>query len=88
MQLEEMSLDGNAAAGMLSEIFVKDMTSAEVTCGGCGASRPMASLICYGRAMGVVLRCPDCDAAMLRIVRTPRELRVDASGVGLLILKT
>jgi len=87
MQIEEMRLDGNAAAGMMSEIFVKEMTSAEATCAGCGASGPMASLIAYGQAMGVVLRCPDCGAAMLRMVRTPREVRVDCSGVGLLILK-
>ena len=88
MQMEELRLDGNAAAGMMSEIFVKEMTSARATCAGCGASGPVGALISYGQAMGVVLRCPDCGAAMLRMVRTPRELRVDASGVGLFILKT
>lgn len=88
MQMDEMRLDGNAAAGMMSEIFVKDMTSAEATCACCGASGPMASLISYGQAMGVVLRCPGCGAAMLRMVRTPRELRIDGSGVALLILRT
>jgi hypothetical protein len=36
--------------------------------------------------MGIVLRCPDCDAALLRIVRTPRELRVDGSGISLLVI--
>jgi hypothetical protein len=87
MQIEEMRLDGNAAARMMSEIFVKDVTSAEATCAGCGASGPMASLISYGHAMGVVLRCPACDLAMLRMVRTPRELRLDVSGVALLVLK-
>ena len=86
--MENSRLDGNAAAGMMSEIFVNDMTSASVTCAGCGASRPMAALISYGHMMGVVLRCPDCDAAMLRMVRTPREVRVDASGLALLILGT
>ena len=85
--MQETRLDGNAAAGMMSEMFVRDMTSAEVTCAGCGASRPMASLVLYGHAMGVVLRCPDCDAAMLRMVKTPRVLSVDASGMALLVLR-
>jgi hypothetical protein len=87
MQIEEMRLDGNAAAGMMSEIFVKDVTSAEATCAGCGSARAMASLLSYGQAMGVVLRCPGCGAAMLRMVRTPRELRVDAAGIALLVLR-
>ncbi len=36
--------------------------------------------------MGVVLRCPGCDAPMLRIVRTPASMRVDASGTALLVI--
>jgi hypothetical protein len=30
--------------------------------------------------------CPACDTAVLRIVRTPRWLRVDASGMSLLMI--
>jgi hypothetical protein len=86
MDMEEMRLDGNAAGGMMGEIFVRDVTSATTTCAGCGATRPMGVLLEYGQAMGIVLRCPDCDAALLRIVRTPRELRVDGSGISLLVI--
>jgi hypothetical protein len=86
MGMDEMHVDGNAAAGLMSEIFVKDLTSAEATCAACGATRPMAALISYGQAMGIVLRCPDCGAAMLQMVRTPRELRVDGSGITLFVV--
>jgi hypothetical protein len=84
MQAEEMRLDGNAAAGMLREIFVGDMTMAEVTCISCGAVGPLGRLLEYGHAMGIVLRCPACERVMLRLVHTPVSLRLDLSGTALL----
>lgn len=84
MQAEEMRLDGNAAAGILRDLFATDVTAAFATCKGCGRVGPMGTLLEYGHAMGVILRCPSCDSAVLRIVRTPGWLRVDASGISLL----
>ena len=84
MQTEEMRLDGNAAAGMLRELFAGDITAARATCGGCGGSGPVATLLEYGHAMGIVLRCPSCSHVMLRLVRTPSSLNFEASGVALL----
>ena len=81
MQMEEMRLDGNAVAGALREIFVQEMTVAAATCTGCGVEREVGTLLEYGHAMGVVLRCPGCNMAMLRIVRTPGWMRLDASGI-------
>ena len=34
-----LPLDGNAASGLLSELFALDVTVAEVTCDCCGAVR-------------------------------------------------
>jgi hypothetical protein len=84
MLSEEMRLDGNAAGGALRELFARDVTGAAATCAGCGTVRPLGALLDYGGAMGVVLRCPGCDAVMLRLTRTPGWLRVDASGIALL----
>jgi hypothetical protein len=86
MQTEEMRLDGNAAAGALRELFAREMTAALATCTGCGRVEPVGALLEYGHGMGVILRCQWCDAAMLRIVRTPGWLRVDASGISLLTI--
>jgi hypothetical protein len=86
MQTEEMRLDGNAAAGTLRELFARDVTAAIATCAGCGATGPIGRLLEYGSGMGVILRCPSCEAAVLRVVRTPRWLRVDASGLSLLAI--
>jgi hypothetical protein len=86
MQIEEMRLDGNAAAGALREIFAQEMTAAVATCAGCGTAREIGALLEYGHVMGVVLRCPGCDTAMLRFVRTPGWLRLDASGISYLMM--
>jgi len=86
MRVEEMRLDGNAAGGMLREVFAQDVTAALATCAGCGSLGPIGELLEYGQRMGVILRCPSCDAAMLRVVRTPGWLRLDASGISLLII--
>ena len=84
MQIEEMRLDGNAAAGALREVFSSEMTVALTTCAGCRVERAVGSLLEYGYAMGIVLRCPGCDTAILRIVRMPGWFCLDTSGAGLL----
>ncbi len=86
MQTEDMRLDGNAAGGALREVFARDVTAAIATCTGCGSAHPIGALLEYGRHMGVVLRCPQCDAVMLRVVRAPEWVRVDASGITLLTI--
>ena len=88
MQIEEMRLDGNAAGGILREVFTHEMTAALATCAGCGTRGPVGELLEYGQGMGVVLRCAACDMPVLRIVRTPGLLRLDLSGVSLLTIRT
>jgi hypothetical protein len=86
MQTEDMRLDGNAAGGALREVYARDVTGAIATCAGCKASGPVGTLLAYGHAMGVVLRCPRCDAVMLRLVPAPDHIAVDASGIALLVI--
>ena len=86
MQTEAIHLDGNAAGGALRDVFAHEMTAALATCGGCGAVGALGALLDYGRPMGVVLRCPTCETAVLRIVRTPGFLRLDLSGIRLLTI--
>lgn len=86
MQTEEMRLDGNAAAGPLRELFSGDVTMAVATCAGCGAERPLGALLEYGHGMGVILRCPGCDTAMLRLVHARGFIRLDPSGISLLAI--
>ncbi len=79
-----LPLDGNAAAGLLRELFALDMTTAMITCGGCGRALPIGAARAYGGSMGAILRCLDCETAILRLVRTPRGLWLDLQGARVL----
>lgn len=73
MNDESPRLDGNAAAGLLAEIFTCEMTSAESTCAHCGATAPLGRALMYGGQIGTILRCPTCDNILMRIVRIPER---------------
>jgi uncharacterized Zn finger protein len=64
-----MHTDGNAIAGLLEEIFARDVTGAERVCQSCGAQRHIGAHRLY-RSAGLVLRCPACGdvAACIAIV--------------------
>ena len=72
--------DGNAAAGVLRQIFVDDMTTAHIRCDACGSVGAVGSLFFYAAPMGVVLRCALCAAILLRAVNTPRGRWLDMRG--------
>ena len=74
-----MPLDGNAAAGRLADLFAVEMTRAIVVCDGCGRESALATLKLYGGA-GVVLRCPSCEAVILRFLDTGSTLNLDLRG--------
>ena len=76
------ALDGNAAAGILAELFDVEMTLAAVWCAGCGATGPLGSLRLYMHGMGLVLRCPGCDDAVVRIARCRTGYRLDLRGAN------
>jgi hypothetical protein len=79
MMDDVMPLDGNAAAGRLADVFAVEMTGATVVCEGCGREGALATLKFYGGA-GVVLRCPTCEAVILRLVDTGGNLNLDLRG--------
>jgi hypothetical protein len=79
--MHDAPVDGNAAAGVLSEVFATEMTVAVTTCASCGARAQIARLRAYLQAPGVVLRCATCDAAQIRLVRGPDRAWLDLRGV-------
>jgi len=85
---EATRLDGNAAAGILSEVFVPDLTTARATCANCGTIRPLGALFVYAHGMGMVRRCPSCDAVVLRIARTRTRLWFDLTGARVVFMAT
>jgi hypothetical protein len=80
----DTSLDGNAAAGMLGDLFAFDVTMAVSTCATCGDGRPVAELHAYLDAPGMVMRCASCDAPQLRLVRSGERAWLDLRGIKVL----
>jgi hypothetical protein len=77
---DALRVDGNAAAGMLSELFTPDLTSARARCAGCNGTQVIGALLVYAHGMGMVARCPSCEGVILRIVKTPTHLWFEATG--------
>jgi hypothetical protein len=84
---DALRLDGNAAAGILSEIFAADLTAAKAMCANCGVTRAVGALLVYAHGMGTVVRCPSCNGVVLRLGRTPTQLWLDATGARHLVIR-
>jgi Family of unknown function (DUF6510) len=77
-------LDGNAAAGELSQIFGVDITSAVGQCANCGAKRPFAEAHLYMRCPGLIARCALCEHVLLRFANVRGRIFLDLRGMAYL----
>ena len=73
--MDDQHLDGNALAGLLSEIADADMTSVMRRSQSCADRRAIAEHRAY-RSAGVVLRCPSCQDVALVIGERAERLVV------------
>jgi hypothetical protein len=80
-------LDGNAAAGELSNLFAMDVTAAEGQCAHCGAKRRFAEAHLYMRGPGVVARCAVCENVLLRLANVRQRVFLDARGLTYLSIE-
>jgi hypothetical protein len=84
--MDELTLDGNAAAGALEQLFGRDVTAAHGMCAGCGAREAVASVRVF-RSAGLVLRCPSCDTVLATIVESVSRTWVSLRGLRSLELE-
>ncbi len=85
--MDDLRLDGNAAGGLLGEIFGLEMTTALTTCTGCGSVGPVGTLMVYMHGMGTIIRCPHCDQALIRVAQVRGRYYLDLRGVRVLQLE-
>jgi hypothetical protein len=69
-------VDGNAAAGILSEIFAGEITTAVAVCGGCGSAAPFAESVVELDEVAAIVRCRGCTHTLVTVMRTPTDTRV------------
>ena len=79
-------VDGNVASGMFVEIFGAEMTATPTECATCGQHHQVGTLLAFTQAPGMVLRCPTCESVMVRIVKTPDAIYLDARGAAYLCI--
>lgn len=78
---DDRYLDGNAAGGLLLDIFGRDMTAELGCCGHCGVVSPVAAVYVYRDAPGVVMRCPVCSTVLMVITELESSYRVTFEGL-------
>lgn len=74
-------LDGNAAAGVMRDVFTVDITTAMGRCANCSQEAAFATARVYTQAPGMVARCANCDSVLLRVVTTPSDTWLDLRGL-------
>ena len=75
-----MMLDGNAAGGMLYDVFSAEMTASPTECAHCGRHESVGELLAFVHAPGLTLRCPGCENVLMRVVKTADATYLDARG--------
>jgi hypothetical protein len=81
--MDDMRLDGNAAAGTLAEIFSFEATTAGYACRGCGKDGRLGEAMVYEvRGLGTIVRCPGCDYALIRLAHVRGRYLVDIGGTS------
>ena len=83
MDESQLRLDGNAAAGVMQEIFVQELTAARGACASCGTVAHIGAqhLYMYPLAPGAVLRCNSCESVLMVVVRDGGRRRVGLQGL-------
>jgi hypothetical protein len=83
MDETQLRLDGNAAAGVLREVFVQELTQARGACASCGTVAAMGGQLLYmfPRAPGAVLRCSSCGDVLMVLVRGGGRYRLGLRGL-------
>lgn len=69
-------VDGNAAAGLLSEVFDGDVTELAGLCGGCGAVARLAETVVEMDETAAIVRCRSCTHTLLTVLRAEGGVRL------------
>jgi len=83
MDETQLRMDGNAAAGILREVFAQELSAARGACESCGTVAAMGSqhLYMYPLSPGAVLRCSSCGDVLLVLVHAGGRYRLGLRGL-------
>jgi hypothetical protein len=83
MDETQLRLDGNAAAGILREVFAHDLSAARGACAVCGTIAAMGAqhLYMYPLSPGAVIRCSACQEVLVVFVQGGGRYRLTLQGL-------
>jgi hypothetical protein len=70
------TVDGNAVAGLLAEVFGSETTTLVGVCGGCRAAGPLAETVVEIDDAAAIVRCRSCTHTLFTVLRTGEGVRV------------
>lgn len=65
------TVDGNAIAGILWDLFGADVTALIGTCGGCGSFAAIAEAVVELDRHAAIVRCRICTRTLFTVLRSP-----------------
>lgn len=77
-------LDGNAIAGLLTEVLAVEPTTTTAICNSCGDEAVLAQSRVVIERPDTAVRCSNCDDVLFVIVTTDTEHAIIFSGLRLL----
>lgn len=77
-------VDGNAAGGLLLELFGQDMTGARATCAHCDHEAALADAVAEMDAAGVILLCRGCGHTLLTYLCADERRTLSIGGLATL----
>jgi Zn finger protein HypA/HybF involved in hydrogenase expression len=77
---DEDHVDGNGVAGLLEEVLLVEVTTAQRVCQSCGTRSALGAHRAY-TAAATVVRCPACGDVAARVARRPDGHVVELRGV-------
>lgn len=78
-------VDGNAAAGMLWDVFGVDVTALVGVCRGCHAAAPLAEAVVELDDVAAIVRCRSCTHTLMTVLRSGGEVRLVIGTLGELV---
>lgn len=69
-------VDGNAAAGVLWDVFDADVTALIAVCGGCHAGAPVAEAVVEIDETAAIVRCRTCTHTLFTVLRDDGGVRL------------
>ncbi len=78
-------VDGNAAGGILLEVFGRDMTAARAACAHCDREAELGDAVAEVDPAGVILLCRGCGRTLMTLLRLDGRYTLDVGALARLM---